>query len=392
MLYNKHILLGITGSIAAYKALELIRLLRNEGAIVEPCVTQAALQFVTLPSVHTLSASSHTPGEIIAHIESAYKADIAVIAPATANCLAKMAHGLADEPLLQTLLSFDGPVVVAPAMESNMWHHPATQHNVDLLKARGVHIIEPQSGALASGRTGIGRLADLPSIIDIVRGILAKQDYKDKNVLVTAGPTIEDIDPVRFLSNRSSGRMGVELAQAFAMRGANVTLVHGPLSIPVPTHSRIRSISIRSAEQMYDKVITAAPQMDIAVLCAAVADYKPRIIASQKHKKSHGPLVIDLEPTPDILRYVGQLEKKPFLVGFAAETENIFDNAMIKCREKRCDLVCANDVSGDDLGFESNNNAITIVGPNGIIKELETASKSRLAHQVLDVIVAANSA
>ncbi len=393
-LSDKHVLVGVGGGISAYRTLELIRLLKKHGASVRPAPTRSALHFVTELSLEALSGSTclskplQVEGGIISHIEEAYRANLMVVAPATCDLLAKMAHGMADEVLLQTLLSFQGPVIVAPAMETHMWQHPATQENVATLQKRGVIIVGPAEGDLASGRTGIGRMAEPAKILEEILYQLAPKDYVGKRVIVTAGPTLEEIDPVRFISNYSSGKMGVALARAFAHRGAQVHLVHGPLQVAIPKLNQLFSYAVKSAEQMFAQTMKLATHTDIAVLCAAVADFRPVHVAKEKIKKADHPThTLELEKNPDILASLGQLTSKPFLVGFAAETSNIITNAVQKCQDKGADLICANDVSDKKNGFLSDTNAVIIVNREAVVKEIAQASKDEVADRILDVVL-----
>lgn len=404
ILKDKKILLGITGSISAYKSLDLMRAIQKLGGMVNPMPTQAALGFVTQQSLDVLSGHQNMAG--ISHIEAAYEADLALIAPGTANTIAKLAHGVADNLLLETLLSIRCPLLIAPAMETRMWEHPATQANIQILVDRGAVIIPPGVGSLASGRSGAGRLAELDVILDAIRFALSPKDFDGKRVMVTAGPTVEDLDPVRFISNRSSGKMGVAIAEAFALRGADVTLIHGPIDIPVLQRERMQVILVRSACQMADAALSFADGMDIVVCAAAVCDHRPAEYSSQKIKKVFSPLpsrervdacnaagregAISLTENPDILARIGRMKNKPYLVGFAAESENIEANGMEKLKRKNCDLLCANDVSGDRSGFASNTNQITFLGKDGVIETSKSASKSELAHRLLDLMIRYN--
>jgi phosphopantothenoylcysteine decarboxylase/phosphopantothenate--cysteine ligase len=397
-LETKHVLLGVTGSIAAYKAATLVRELRAAGATVRALPTRAGQQFLPALTLEALtgrpcltSALEMDDGRI-PHVEEAYAADLAIVAPATADCIAKLAAGIGDEALYTTLLSYDGPLIIAPAMETNMWRHAATQANVQTLRARGAVIVEPAEGALASGRSGPGRLAELSAILDAARSALADEpataarDLVGRRVLVTAGPTVEDLDPVRFLSNRSSGRMGVALARRAARRGAEVVLVHGPMQVPAPDGAR--SVPVRSAQQMHDAVVGAVNGgVDVAILAAAVADWRPAHVADQKRKKGASTtLTLELERTPDILAALGGRERRPLLVGFAAETNDVEANARDKLRRKGCDLICANDVSGE-MGFGSEENAVRVFFKDGTSRELRRASKDVIADGILDAVV-----
>jgi len=387
-LTGKYIIVCVSGGIAAYRSLELIRLLKKSGATVRVMPTQNALEFVTALSFEAISGQSCLTNALsvdngkITHIEEAERADAIVFAPATANSIAKMAHGFADSLALQTALSFRGPSVVAPAMESNMWEHEATQENVAKLKARGALFVGPNSGPLASGRDGVGRMAEPSEIFDAILCALTPKDLAGIRVLLTAGPTVEDIDPVRFIANRSSGKMGAALTEALLHRGAQVTLVHGPMSVSLPKAQNLKLISVRSAKEMLEQTLEVVGRAQVAILCAAVADFTPAIKSVQKIKKSQGLPQISLEPTQDILATIGALTNKPFLVGFAAETENLVEEAKRKCIAKNCDLVCANDANAMD----DDQNAVTIVDKLGVVSEVARSSKQQVAHQILDVV------
>jgi phosphopantothenoylcysteine decarboxylase/phosphopantothenate--cysteine ligase len=390
-LADKHVLLGITGSIAAYKAPLLVRELVATGASVRALATRAATKFVTPLTLEALTGRGVMTDSLemqqgrIPHVEEAYAADIALIAPASADALAKLAAGFGDEALYATLLSYAGPLVIAPAMETNMWAHPATQANVRTLRERGAVIVEPEAGELASGREGKGRLAELSHILDAARAALAAPDLAGKRVLVTAGPTVEDVDPVRFLTNRSSGRMGVALAARAAARGADVVLVHGPMQVPAPAGTR--AVAVRSAQQMHDAVMAEVDTVDAAILAAAVADWRPAEAAAEKKKKgADDKLTLELVRTPDILAALGARAERPVLVGFAAETEDVATNARAKLARKNCDAICANDVSGAETGFASEDNELTVYLKDGAERALGRASKTALADGVLDVV------
>lgn len=392
-LQGKSIILGVGAGISAYRSLEFIRLMRKAGASVRVMPTPNALQFVGELSFEALSGQPClvNPFELhagqISHIEEAYKADAIVVAPATCDLIAKMANGFADNLILQTLLSFRGPCLIAPAMESLMWEHEATQKNVTTLSERGCVIVGPNAGSLASGRNGIGRMAEPEEILERLFCALSPQDFAGRRVLVTAGPTVEDIDPVRFISNRSSGKMGVAIARALAHRGAEVHLVHGPMSTRVPPLPNIECHPVRSASQMLDRVLDRVENCDTAILCAAVADFTPLETQTSKIKKSSSAIEqLSLSKTKDILATLGRLEHRPILVGFAAETENLEDAAFRKCREKNCDLICGNLVGGDTGGFDSDLNQVLIVDRHGNTTLLEQAFKSAIAHQILDAI------
>lgn len=395
-LHEKRILLGVGGSIAAYKACELARAMMREGAMVTVAPTRAATRFVTPLTFEGLTGRPclldvlDAEGGNIPHVEEAYGADLVVVAPASANLLARMAQGFADEALLATLLSVRAPLLVAPAMESRMWQHPATQQNVELLRSRGAIFVDPARGALASGRDGEGRLATVEDIVEACCRALTEPDLERRHVLITAGPTVEDIDPVRYLTNRSSGKMGFALAVAASRRGARVTLVHGPTTAPVPTAHGVDAVAVRSAAQMHDAVMDhlRSSPVDVAILAAAVADYRPAQVAEQKLKKSAESLTLPLERTADILAAVGALDDRPLLVGFAAETENLVANARSKLERKNCDLICANDVSLPDVGFDTSTNQLTLLLRGGAVIELGHGAKLEVAHGVLDAVVA----
>ncbi len=394
LLKDKHIIVGITGGISAYKALTLIRLLKKAGASVKPCPTNNALKFIMPLSLQALTGEScllsglDSQTSQLNHISQAQKADLVVVAPATANFLAKLSLGLADEALLQTILSFNGPLLLAPAMETNMWQNAATQYNMSLLKKRGINFVGPAQGELASGDTGYGRMSEPSQIFDHICSNLAKKDFLNKKVLVTAGPTIEDFDPVRFLSNRSSGKMGVALACALAFRGAAVELVHGPLNTCLPGLPNLKTHEIRSANQMFDKVLSLANTADMVFMCAAVCDFTPQNQSPHKLKKSDQSLSnITLVKTPDILSQIGSQPNKLLLVGFAAETDNLIENAIQKCVSKNCDFICVNDIGQTNCGFNTETNQITLVNKNGVVKQLEHMSKFDTANKILDQIL-----
>lgn len=394
-LQGKHVVLGVSGSIAAYKACELARQLVAESARVRVAPTRSATRFVTPLTFEALTGTPCLEDVLdmedgrIPHIEEAYAADLVMVAPATANFIAKMAHGMADEALLATLLSVRAPVVIAPAMETRMWRHPATQENVELLRSRGAIIVEPDEGKLASGREGEGRLATVERIVEAGRRALTEPDLERRHIIITAGPTAEDIDPVRYLTNRSSGRMGFALATAASRRGALVTLVHGPTSAPLPTGQGIELVPVRSAQQMHDAVMEVLEErrVDAAILSAAVADFRPEGVKTEKIKKDEGGLELSFERTPDILAAVGRREDRPVLVGFAAETSDVAANARKKLEEKRCDLICANDVSAPGVGFDSEDNHLVLHRREGEPTDLGRGSKLSLAHRVLDAVV-----
>lgn len=397
-LTNTRILLGVTGSVACYRSLDVVRGLRQAGASVRVLPTQAALAFVTEMAFEAVSGEPCLTTALqmergqIPHVEEAHRASLFAVCPASADSLAKLAHGLADEALYSTFLSYRGPWVVAPAMETHMWEHVATQANVRLLAERGALILGPDEGPLASGRVGKGRLVPADEIIEGCRAALTPKDLAGRHILITAGPTVEDIDPVRFLTNRSSGKMGVALAQVAARRGARVTLVHGPLRVPTPRMAGLSCIPVRSAQDMYDAVHRQVQNdnVDAAILCAAVADFRPRERAEQKLKKDRGTFdALTLERNPDILSSLGALEKRPLLMGFAAETEEVQQNALAKLRRKNADWIAANDVSASGSGFGVDTNAVWVAFRDGRTEAIETLPKEAVAQRLVDLIAAA---
>lgn len=390
---GKRILVGVGGGIACYKTLELVRLLRAQGATVRPAPTRAATAFITpmmfeaiagLPPITDVLATEQGH---ITHVEEAHAIDLAIVAPATANLMARLVQGFADESLLAVLMATRAPLLVAPSMESNMWLHPATQANVAVLRQRGAVIIGPESGPLASGRVGPGRLSPPDKIYEVAQSAITPKDLSGLTVLVTAGPTVEDVDPVRFLSNRSSGRMGVALAAVAARRGANVILIHGPLRVPVPPLDNIAEVAVRSARQMRDAVLASVLRVQAAIFCAAVADFAPAVMAEKKIKKDRlETLRLDLQRTPDILDEVGRLPRKPLLVGFAAETGDPAPSAREKLSRKNCDMICANDISEPGVGFEADNNRITIIKKQGEPVVLPLLPKEEAARLILNQV------
>jgi phosphopantothenoylcysteine decarboxylase/phosphopantothenate--cysteine ligase len=394
---GRRVLLGVGGSIAAYKSIELIRELRARGATVKVAPTKAALEFIGALTFEAISGEPilgralEIDGGRIPHVEEGYAADLAVIAPASADLLAKMAHGLADEGLLATLLSYTGPLVVAPAMESRMWDHPATRANVATLVERGALLVGPVDGALASGRSGKGRFAPVDDILEAALAALVTKDLDGRRVVVTAGPSVEDIDPVRFISNRSSGKMGVAIARAAAQRGAHVTLVHGPLSVEIPHLQGLTPVPVRSAAELRAAVFDVVERgCDVAILSAAVADFRPSTIAGEKIKKGASEtMTLTLTRTDDTLAALGARADRPFLVGFAAETNDVVSNAQRKLIQKNCDLVCANDVSEAGVGFGSDQNRVTLLTKDDPAVALPVLSKHAVADRILDHVARA---
>jgi len=390
--------LGVCGGIAAYKSAEIVRLLQDRGIRVQVIMTEAAQQFIRPLTFAALSgekvitsmfgASDSAPDSnldsAVEHIAVAQSVDALVVVPATADVIAKFAQGIANDFLTTLYLATTAPVVIAPAMNVNMWNHPATQSNVEILKARGVTIVDPDSGYLACGMTGAGRLAENETIVVAVMEALgASQDLSGETVLITAGPTREKIDPVRYLTNRSSGRMGYALAEAALRRGARVFLVSGPVSISPPGTAEVTSVE--SAEEMRDAVLKLFPEATVAIMTAAVSDYRPDSVASQKLKRS-GAITLQLQPTADILLELSRQKKSQILVGFAAETENVLENARSKLVSKSLDAIVVNDVSREGVGFDSNRNAVTIITHTKVVEVPET-TKWEVAQRVLDQVV-----
>jgi phosphopantothenoylcysteine decarboxylase/phosphopantothenate--cysteine ligase len=392
-LNGRRILLGVTGSIAAYKAVELLRELTKRGAEVQVVMTEAATKFVAPLTFETLSRQpvlldmfTLAYGSHIGHIEATARADLFVIAPATARTIARLALGLADDFLSCIYLASRCPILVAPAMDSDMYQHVAVQENLNRLRDRGVHIVGPASGELASGSVGPGRLVEPPEIVEAIERILATaRDLADEVVLVTAGPTREPLDPVRYLSNRSSGKMGYAMAEAAAARGARVILVSGPTALIPP--QGVDVIHVETAQQMHDAVVAKLTAATVVIKAAAVADYRPKQVAARKMKKDEAVHEVTLESTPDILAEVGKRKGRRILVGFAAETEDLVENARKKLQRKNLDLMVANDVSQPDAGFDADTNAVKILDAQGKVEELPVQSKRSVADRVLDRVV-----
>lgn len=388
------IVLGVTGCIGAYKACEVLRELQKQGVDVHVVMTQAATRFV---APLTFEALSHHPvfvdqwalgGESdIRHVSLADTAELLLVAPATANILGKFARGIADDALSTLYLATRAPVLVAPAMNVNMFEHPAVAENIAVLRGRGVRFVEPGSGYLACGWLGKGRLGEVPDIVSAALGMLKRRlDLAGETVVVTAGPTVEDIDPVRFVSNRSTGRMGYRLAEAARDRGARVVLVSGPTSLAAP--SGVQTVAVRSTEEMARAVQEHAARATVVVMAAAVSDYRPAEVAAQKVKKTDGPVSLRLVRTTDILRSLGQAKGDRLLVGFAAETEKVLENARGKLRSKNLDLIVANDVTREDGGFAAETNVAVLIDARGGEEELPRMSKRELAERILDRVVA----
>ena len=393
VLQNKNILLGVSGGIAAYKAAELVRLLVKAGATVRAVMTKNAQEFITPLTLQSLSGNpvstdtfDLTQESEIGHVRLADTADLVLIAPATANILAKIAHGIADDLLSTLLLVTRAPVVLAPAMNVHMYAHPATQENLKTLQRFGHHIIEPAEGELACGYEGKGRLAEPEQIVEGVEATLTKNDLQGEHVIVTAGPNCEPIDPVRFITNRSTGKMGFAMARIAHQRGAEVTLVSGPTALAAPFG--VRLCSVRTALEMQQAVLAHYPRATIVVSAAAIADYRPAQTATQKIKKKDGDFSIPLARNPDILAGLGQDKGSRLLVGFATETEDVLHNAERKLHAKNLDMIVANDVTQEGAGFAGDTNIVTLLDRTGQQEPLPLMSKDAVAHAVYDRLLA----
>ncbi|SPE25376.1 fused 4'-phosphopantothenoylcysteine decarboxylase; phosphopantothenoylcysteine synthetase, FMN-binding [Candidatus Sulfopaludibacter sp. SbA6] len=385
------IILGIGGGIAAYKAAELVRLLIQESHEVQAVMTAAAQEFVRPLTFAALTGRKVLTDlfaieSAIEHISVAQEHELLAIAPATADLIAKMAHGLADDFLTTLYLAFTGKVVVAPAMNVNMWEHPATQANLQTLRLRGHRIVEPESGYLACGMTGPGRLADPETIAEAIRKESEKRrDFEGETVLITAGPTQEPLDPVRYISNRSSGKMGYALAEAAAARGARVILISGPVHL-APPHG-VEVVSVRTAVEMREKVFENLGPAGIVIKAAAVADFHLSKVPDHKVKKTAARISLELDPTPDILAELGRKKGDRVLIGFAAETQNLPQEARRKLDSKNCDMVVGNLVGASDSGFESDLNEVILVMRTGETVALPRAPKREIAERIFDEVL-----
>jgi phosphopantothenoylcysteine decarboxylase / phosphopantothenate---cysteine ligase len=388
-LRGRRVVLGVTGGIAAYKAVEICRLLVDAGAHVVPVLSADAHRFIGEVTFSALAServrtSLFDDADPIPHTTLGQSADLIVVAPATAKLLGKYAAGISDDLLTATLLATRAPVLVAPAMHTEMWEHPAVQENLTVLRRRGVHVVDPEVGRLAGGDVGAGRLAAPEVIVSAAADVLTVgSDLAGLHVLVTAGGTREPIDPVRFVGNRSSGKMGYAIADAASRRGAAVTLI---TTVRRDTEPAVQVVSVETAEEMYDAVMSRYPESDVVVMAAAVADFRPKAIAPEKLKKQEGAPEVVLEPTPDILAALGERKTHQYLVGFAAETERVREHAADKLAAKRVDLMVANDVSQADAGFEVDTNRALLLDSSGASVELPLQAKTELADAILDRI------
>ncbi|MDH3394110.1 MAG: bifunctional phosphopantothenoylcysteine decarboxylase/phosphopantothenate--cysteine ligase CoaBC [Desulfobulbaceae bacterium] len=390
---DKHIVLGITGSIAAYKVADWVRSLRRDGAKVTVIVSNGGARFVTPLTFAALSGNhvysdmfDMNEAENIPHIELAKQCDMLLIAPASAGTIARLAQGLADDLLSTVALACDAPVMICPAMNSKMFLHPATQDNLARLEKYGYKVINPEVGTMACGDEGPGRLPEWHVARHSIISTFVSQDLAGKAVIVSAGPTWEPLDPVRFLSNRSSGKMGYAIAAAASQRGASVTLISGPTALPAPPG--VKTIQITTAQEMYDEILSRYEGIDVVVKAAAVSDFRPDSQAAQKLKKSTAKATtLSLQPNPDILHTLGERKGKchyPLLVGFAAESENHIEEGRRKLREKNLDLMVVNDITGTDCGFGVDTNRVTLLDYNDSTEEFPLLSKEETAHRIWD--------
>ncbi|HOE79349.1 MAG TPA: bifunctional phosphopantothenoylcysteine decarboxylase/phosphopantothenate--cysteine ligase CoaBC [Smithellaceae bacterium] len=389
MLVNKKIVLGITGGIAAYKAAELTRVLVKAGAQVRVIMTKSAMEFITPLTMQTLSqgpvyTDMFAPaGEFdMAHISLADFADAFLIAPATGNIIGKLASGIADDLLTTTLMAQNKPTLVCPAMNDKMLANPVVQDNIKKLRQYGYEVMESAVGELACKTSGAGRLPDIPVIIDALESLLTPKDYEGEEVLVTAGPTQEPLDPVRYITNLSSGKMGYALATAARHRGASVTLISGPCAMPAPPGVKI--INVRTALEMHEAVMKNFTKATVIVKAAAVADYRPESVSEEKIKKSKGLAGIRLVPNPDIIAEIGAKKTRGILVGFAMETQELLANARLKLARKKMDMIVANSLREEGAGFGTDTNIVTIIDSNGKEIRLDKMTKSQVAHRILD--------
>jgi len=389
-LNNRQILLGVTGGIAAYKAAELVRRLQDQGADVRVVMTRAAQEFVTPLTLQALSGNPvHTDlldpaaEAAMGHIELARWADLVLVAPASADFIARLAHGHADDLLTTLCLATPAPIALAPAMNQGMWRDPATQANLDQLRSRHINVFGPAEGSQACGDVGPGRLLEPDQLVALTADQFPNRALDGQRVVITAGPTREALDPVRYISNHSSGKMGFALARAAVDAGAQVTLIAGPVNLPTP--ERVQRVNVESARQMYEATQAQLDRCDIFIAAAAVADYRPQVVAEQKIKKQQEELQITLVRNPDIVAAVAAHDPKPFTVGFAAETEQVADHARGKLERKNLDMIIANDVAAEGIGFNSDNNAVTVMWRTGELS-IGERSKSQLARDLIEVI------
>lgn len=393
MLKDKTVVIGVSGGIAVYKTLDVVSRLRKLGVNVNVIMTKSATEFVTPLSFQSLSQNYVVCDMFedpktwdVEHISLAKRADVFLIAPATANVIGKIANGIADDMLTTTVMATKAKVLIAPAMNTNMYENPILQRNINTLKELGYNFVEPESGRLACGDTGKGKLASPETIVDEVVKLLSKeQDLKGKSIIVTAGPTIESIDPMRYITNRSTGKMGYSIAKEAIERGADVTLITGPTNLTPPQNLK-KLVKIESAKDMYEAVLENLDENDVVIKSAAVADYKPKNYSNKKIKKSDDDLVIELDRNKDIAQEIGKIKNNKILVGFAAETNDLIENASLKIKKKNIDFIVANDLTKEGAGFGVDTNIVKIIDKEGNITEYPKMKKEEVANIILDKI------
>nr|WP_288247213.1 bifunctional phosphopantothenoylcysteine decarboxylase/phosphopantothenate--cysteine ligase CoaBC [uncultured Romboutsia sp.] len=393
MLKDKTVVIGVSGGIAVYKTLDVVSRLRKLGVNVNVIMTKSATEFVTPLSFQSLSQNYVVCDMFedpktwdVEHISLAKRADVFLIAPATANVIGKIANGIADDMLTTTVMATKAKVLIAPAMNTNMYENPILQRNINTLKELGYNFVEPESGRLACGDTGKGKLASPETIVDEVVKLLSKdQDLKGKSIIVTAGPTIESIDPMRYITNRSTGKMGYSIAKEAIERGADVTLITGPTNLTPPQNLK-KLVKIESAKDMYEAVLENLDENDVVIKSAAVADYKPKNYSNKKIKKSDDDLAIELDRNKDIAQEIGKIKNNKILVGFAAETNDLIENASLKIKKKNLDFIVANDLTKEGAGFGVDTNIVKIIDKEGNITEYPKMKKEEVANIILDKI------
>ena len=393
MLKDKTVVIGVSGGIAVYKTLDVVSRLRKLGVNVNVIMTKSATEFVTPLSFQSLSQNYVVCDMFedpktwdVEHISLAKRADVFLIAPATANVIGKIANGIADDMLTTTVMATKAKVLIAPAMNTNMYENPILQRNINTLKELGYNFVEPESGRLACGDTGKGKLASPETIVDEVVKLLSKdQDLKGKSIIVTAGPTVESIDPMRYITNRSTGKMGYSIAKEAIERGADVTLITGPTNLTPPQNLK-KLVKIESAKDMYEAVLENLDENDVVIKSAAVADYKPKNYSNKKIKKSDDDLVIELDRIKDIAQEIGKIKNNKILVGFAAETNDLIENASLKIKKKNLDFIVANDLTKEGAGFGVDTNIVKIIDKEGNITEYPKMKKEEVANIILDKI------
>lgn len=393
MLKNKTVVIGVSGGIAVYKTLDVISRLRKLGVNVNVIMTKSATEFVTPLSFQSLSQNYVVCDMFedpktwdVEHVSLAKRADVFLIAPATANVIGKIANGIADDMLTTTVMATKAKVLIAPAMNTNMYENPILQRNINTLKELGYNFVEPESGRLACGDTGKGKLASPEIIVDEVVKLLSKeQDLKGKSIIVTAGPTVESIDPMRYITNRSTGKMGYSIAKEAIERGADVTLITGPTNLTPPQNLK-KLVKIESAKDMYEAVLENLDGNDVVIKSAAVADYKPKNYSNKKIKKSDDDLIIELDRNKDIAQEIGKIKNNKILVGFAAETNDLIENASLKIKKKNLDFIVANDLTKEGAGFGVDTNIVKIIDKEGNITEYPKMKKEEVANIILNKI------